>query len=140
MTTPAMEQQGDPKDEYMDAGENMRHWANIRFAQMTLFIAITAGILAGLFQSSSALAGTARIALKIGGLVVTLVFWLLDERAMAYWRHFRGRAIELENALGFQQHARAPAAKILSSANAIRVLYLSILLFWIAALIWRSQF
>jgi len=134
-----MTTQGDPKDEYIDTGENMRQFGNIRFAQMTLFIGMTAGILAGLFQSP-ALSDMARIALKIGGGIVTLLFWVMDSRAMAYWNHFRERAIELEKILGFQQYTKSPATRFLSATNAIRLLYLVILFFWVVALIWHSQF
>ena len=135
-----MTTQGNPKDEYMDVGENMRQFGNIRFAQMTLFVGMTAGILAGLFQSGSALSDTTRIILKIAGIVITLFFWVLDQRAMVYWNHFRQRAIELEKLLGFQQYTKAPATGIFSATNAIRVLYLLILVFWIVTFIWHSQF
>lgn len=133
-------QQGALKDEYLDVSENMRQWANIRFAQMTLFAAITAGILAGLFQNGSTQLGVSRIALKIGGIIVTFVFGFLDQRAMIYWRHFRQRAVELEKALGFRQYTSAPTARFLNSANAVRVLYLTVVLIWVVSLIWSSQF
>lgn len=135
-----MTTQGDPKDEYMDVGQNMRQFGNIRFAQMTLFGGLTAGILAGLFRSGSALSDTARISLKIGGVAITFVFWVMDQRAMVYWNHFRQRAIELERILGFQQYTKAPARRSLSATNAIRILYLLIFVFWMVALIWHSEF
>ena len=135
------ENQSNAKDEYLDASDNMRQFGNVCFSQITLFIAITAGIIiAGLFQSDLVLSDIARITLKIGGVIVTFIFWALDQREMIYWNHYRQRAIELEKSLGFQQYTEAPATSVFSATNAIRMLYLSILVFWIMTLLWHSQF
>lgn len=131
---------GDPKDEYFDISENLRHWAQIRFAQMTLFVAITAGILAVLFYDSSAVSNPGRAVFKIGGLIVTGIFSLLDQRAIVYWRYLKRRAIELEEILDFQQYTKLPSAVYFNSANAVRVLYLVIFLFWVTTLAWNSRF
>jgi hypothetical protein len=132
--------QGDPKDEYLEVGQNMRQFGNIRFAQITLFVGMNAGILAGLSQSGAGLSDTTRIFLKIGAIIVTILFWILDQRAMDYWHHFRRRSIELEKVLGFEQYTKAPVTNVLNATNAIRVLYLVLLVFWITALIWHSRF
>ena len=42
---PENECKDDLKDEYKHLNDNMRHYSNMRFAQMTLFVAITAGLL-----------------------------------------------------------------------------------------------
>lgn len=49
-----MTTQGDPKDEYLEVGQNMRQFGNIRFAQMTLFVGMSVGILAGVFKDGVA--------------------------------------------------------------------------------------
>lgn len=36
---------GSPKDEYMDASSNVRHWSTLRFAQLTIYIALMGGLL-----------------------------------------------------------------------------------------------
>ncbi len=122
---------GDPKDEYLDAGANMRQFGNIRFAQMTVFIAMTAGILTALFQANSSLLLGTRIILKVTGLFITIIFWLMDQRAMDYWNHYRIRAIELEKVLGFRQYTNSPARKFFSATHTIRILYFGIVVLWV---------
>ena len=130
---------GEPKDEYLDASNNMRQFGNIRFAQLTLFFGLTAGIMAILFQNTSVLP-FARTALKVGGLAITLLFWVMDQRAMDYWNHFRKRAIELEDVLGFKQYRASPAIKRLNTTNAVRARFLLLAAFWIIALIRYQEF
>lgn len=134
-----MNKKGDPKDEYFEVGANMRQFGNVRFSQMTLFVALTGGLLAGLFQSTK-LSNIAEMSLKIGGALFTLLFWVMDARAMAYWNHYRERGIELEKILGFRQYTTSPAKKFLSATNAFRFLYLVIFIYWIITLVFSSQF
>jgi len=133
--------QGEPKDEYRDVGENIRHWQNMRFTSMTVFIAVMAGLLAALFQWSANLTSVARISVRIAGVLAVLVFWVQDERIVQYWQHFLARARALEKELGFQQYSSTPPRnRILTSGNAIRFLYFMFFVFWIATLVFYSQF
>lgn len=134
-----MNRKGDPKDEYLEVGANMRQFGNIRFSQMTLFVALTGGLLVGLFQVST-LTPIAKASLKIGGSLFTLLFWIMDARAMAYWNHFRERGIELEKKLGFKQYTTSPAKRFFSATNAFRILYLIIFIYWIVTLVFPNQF
>jgi hypothetical protein len=131
---------GDLKGEYMDVGENMRHFGNIRFAQLTLFVAITAGFLTAVFQPNPPLSNLARVTLKGVALLVTVTFWVMDQRAMQYWHHYRHRAVELEKELGFQQYTSIPALSVFSATNALRLLFLGLSVFWAVTLIWHSHF
>lgn len=130
---------GDPKDEYLEVGANMRQFGNIRFSQMTLFVALTGGLLAVLLQNAT-LSDMAEITLKIGGAIFTFLFWIMDARAMAYWNHYRERGIELEKKLGFKQYSTSPARKFFSATNAFRLLYLVIFIYWIITIFFPSQF
>jgi hypothetical protein len=76
-----------------------------------------------------------RLVLKIGGLLATLLFWVHQERTMAYWNHFVQRAADLEKELGFKQYSTRPRAGILSSFKAMRLLFIVLALFWIVALV-----
>jgi hypothetical protein len=130
---------GDPKDEYLDICETIRHFGNIRFAQMTLFLAITAGMLTVVFQNET-ISLLASMSLKIGGMIIALLFWTMDARAMTYWHHFRERAIVLEETLGFQQWSHSPATKFISTTNAIQILYSVVIIFWVITVIWGSEY
>jgi len=131
---------GDPKDEYKEVSANMRQYGNMRFAQLTLFIAMTGGLLAALFTSNPPLSSLARFLLKIGGLIITVVFWIMEERAVDYWYHFRRRAVDLEKQLGYQQYLTGPERSIVTATNAVRVLYLFMFLFWVVTLILHTRF
>ena len=125
------------KDEYLDLTENMRHWNTIRFGQMTVFIALMAGILSSLYQGSFVFPDFVRLALKVGGLIFTVIFWSLDYREVLYFRHFRRRAIELEEILGFRQFSKSPSTKVINSARLTGAMYFFVLVFWIGTFIWR---
>lgn len=114
----------DPKAEYLDASQNMRQFGNIRFAQLTLFVGVTAGMLTALSRPGLVSSGAARIVLKLAGGLSALVFWMMDERAMQYWHHCRRRAVELEKSLGYRQYTDAPAGRLVSATNALRLLFL----------------
>jgi hypothetical protein len=41
------------KDEYLDVSENVRHWQNLRLAQLTVFIIVTGALIAAIFQAQT---------------------------------------------------------------------------------------
>lgn len=131
---------GDPKDEYKDVSANMRQYGNMRFAQLTLFIVLTAGLMTVLFTSDLPSTSLVGLVLKIGGLIVTVVFWIMEERATDHWHHFSRCAVELEKQLGYQQYSTRPARTVVSATNAVRALYFFVFLFWVATLIWHTRF
>jgi hypothetical protein len=134
---------GESIEEYREVGENMRYWGNMRFVSMTVFIAIMAGLITALFQWGRAAGGTvttAQISIRLGGVLVTLLFWVMDERFLTHFIHFLRRGVALEKELGFQQYSTSPPRGIFTARNAGRLLYLMFLSFWIITLIWYSQF
>jgi hypothetical protein len=89
-----------------------------------------------LFGEPSSLPDFARIVLKAGGLITTLLFWIHQERTMIYWNHFVGRAAELEEGLGFKQYSTRPRAGLLSSFKAMRLFFIILTFFWASSLFW----
>jgi hypothetical protein len=130
---------GDPKDEYLDASSNQRQFQSIRFAQLTVYLALTGFLLNLLFGGSSAVTALVRTLLLSGGLITTLLFWIHQERTMAYWNHFVRRAAELEKELGFKQYSTRPPAGIFSSFMAMRLFFLIITLFWASSFLWIGK-
>lgn len=122
--------------EYSDVSANIRHYANMRFAQLTLFAAMTAGLLTILFSSSFYVESPLRALLMIGGAVTAGIFWVMEERATDHWHHFNARAIELEKSLGYLQYTDRQSRKVLNATNAVRTLYGTAILFWLAALVY----
>jgi hypothetical protein len=127
--------QGEPGDEYKDVSDNIRLFQNIRFAQLTVFIAVSATLIGVVFSSPSAISPPLMLLLKLGGLLVTVLFWVLMERTMLYWRHFVSRAAELEELLGYKQYSTAPQAGLITGTNAIRGFFIVVCLLWIALLV-----
>ena len=129
---------GDPKDEYLDASANQRQFMTMRFAQLTVFLAISGFLVNILFSESIVLPKYGDVVLKAGGLIVALLFWVHQERTMAYWNHFVQRAAELEKELGFSQYRSRPSAGLISSFNAMRAFFAILVLFWISTFFWIS--
>ena len=125
---------GDPRDEYKDLSDNMRHYGNMRFAQLTLFGALTAGLLTVVFTTDPRPSDLVRRLLKACGVVTAVVFWVMEERAGDYWHHYRRRAVKLEEQLGYQQYTTRPTRWLANATNAVRMLYAFIFLFWVMTL------
>ncbi len=127
---------GSAKDEYLDASSNARQFLVLRFAELTIFMTATGAIMAVAFSKIAAPSvPEAALALKLAGLVVAGVFWVMEGRTMAYWRHFVRRAAELERQLGFSQYSSRPPETFLSSHTAIRALIGSAALFWLLSIL-----
>lgn len=124
---------GNPVDEYKIVGDNLRWYSNIRFAQLTLFLAINAAIFHQVFSVSS-LTGILSVLLSAGGIVTAAVFWYLEKRADDYWLHFMRRAEKLEKALKFRQYTDRPMSK-LRTTQVIRLFILLVGVFWVIALV-----
>ncbi len=128
---------GDPKDEYLDASANQRQFQSLRFAMLTVYLAISGFLLNLLAGHSATLPMPAALMLRAGGLIVTLLFWIHQERTQAYWNHFVRRAAELEEQLGFSQYRTRPPAGIVSSFRAMRAFFIVVVVFWVSSFLWR---
>jgi hypothetical protein len=117
--------------EYQDISENLRHYSNMRFAQMTLFLAITAGLGSVIINDLKTPCQWLRTIVGVGGAVATVIFWVLEERAADYWHHFRQRAVQLEEILGYAQYRERPARSYVTATNAVRVFYTINFLYWV---------
>jgi len=128
----------DPRrDEYLDASTNARQFNTLRFAELTIFMTATGVMIAATFSRAAApTIPEAAVAIKIAGILLTVVFFVLDRRTMIYWRHFVRRAAELESELGFRQYSTRPDEGWLPGSRAVQLLFVSVALFWAAAIFW----
>ena len=62
----------DLRTEYEDLSGNLRHHSNLRFAQLTLFVAATGGLISVVFSKSPALGIAPKTGLKLFGLGFSL--------------------------------------------------------------------
>lgn len=119
--------------EYADLSQNMRHYGSMRFAQLTLFSAITAGLAKVAQESAQGWPVSVQAAVCGAGALVAAAFWVMEERAADYWHHFRRRANALEASLGYRQYSTKQSKRI-SATNAVRSIFLIALLAWLSGL------
>jgi dipeptide/tripeptide permease len=122
--------------EYLDVSTNMRHYANMRFAQLTLALAATGALVNSAFGRDKPIPREALAMLEVFGIIFIVVFWIMEERSADYWHRFARRAEQLECILGFEQYKRRPSKKIITATNAVRALYSTIILGWSLVLVW----
>jgi hypothetical protein len=123
------------KLEYKDLSDNLRHWNTLRFAELTIFLASTGGLLTVYFRGDPPPAPVGTI-IKVAGLVIAAMFWILQERTMMWFFNFLRRARELEAELGFQQYLSSPRGQVITGRNAIRMFFVTMILFWGSLLVW----
>ena len=125
---------GNPEEEYKEVSNNIRHYGSMRFVLLTLFSTLSASIIAALFLSANQPPMPTKTMLKCLGIVLVVVFGLMDQRASEYWSSFWKRAMELEATLNYSQYKARPYRRTISITNTTRLLYLAVLVFWIIAL------
>lgn len=124
--------------EYSEVCTYLRFYTNLQFAYLTVFLALLASLAAFAFGLTATIPTPKGIQVlsKIGAIIAVFVFWSLEERTIAYWYHTRQRAITLEKQLGYQLHSTWPKLLVpfLSTTSAMRVLYLTVGIFWFYSL------
>lgn len=139
------DQDDDPKkyhvEEYKDVSSNLRQYANMRFAQLTLFVALSGALVSVAFKPATQVAAP-RWIIRTAGIVLSLVFWLLEHRSTVYWIAFIKRAERLEDKLSFRQYKGRPKSRVLlkieiNATNAVRLLFSFSILFWLAHWYWH---
>jgi len=122
--------------EYSEVNENFRHFSSLRFAIFTVYFAVEAGLFSAAFNSKE-FDKEATFFAKIGGLLITLVFWAYQERTVRLIAHFMNVAAKLESQLGYTQISARPPAKFpIPDINTItRLFFPFMILFWIYVLV-----
>ncbi|HUA68475.1 MAG TPA: hypothetical protein VMA13_08000 [Candidatus Saccharimonadales bacterium] len=124
-------------DEYKELGANMRHYGTHYAALLGVFLALTGWLVSVVFGAKQPTSCVVNVALKIAGLLVTVLFWTKTESAHFLWGHFIRRAAEIESELGFRQYSSLPGApqfKKRPAAWAARIMFICLSLFWFVVL------
>ena len=124
-----------PLEEYKIICEMMRSYALLRFYQMALLLGTSGGIVTGLGTESVRRSATLVLMLKLAGLLISLVFTVMDYRASAYWHRLRARANELAPELGFDGFGVGSPWSPLTTTGASLVMHLFFVGIWIFALV-----
>lgn len=117
--------------------EFMRLFATLRFYQLALLLGTTGSVITAL-SSAAVRASFARAELlKTGGLVVSLVFLVMEWRASSYWLRLRRRANELAAALSFEPFPTSSRWSPLTTSGAGLYLHVFVASMWSANLFFR---
>ncbi len=126
-------------EEYRHIGENMRHFANLRFTLFVTFIVTTLAFCAIIFCRISPIDSIMRNAIEILGICFTLCVWIMESRFTQFWIHHNNMIIELEkksDAILVKQYSSRPAPKsTFSVTKAMRCMFCIVLLFWLLSII-----
>jgi hypothetical protein len=110
--------------------ENMRFYADMRFKQLTLFLAgltLAAGGVAQYGTKELVGAITIRQGVAVAAALLTAVMWVMEVRSSIYWRVHREEVPDL-----WPRPKRDPFA-LLNATNSLLVLHLAIYSFWLWA-------
>lgn len=121
-------------EEYKDLSNNMRHYSNVQFAQLTVLITVTAGLIALLFIHNPYLTPFAKDTIRYSGILITIFFWMIIFSSTYLWGKFICHAAELENILSFKQYSQlidAPKFRIRPGSCGLHLICFFLLVFWI---------
>jgi len=93
---------------YVDLSNSIRHYGNLQFAQLPVFIAVAGGLLALLKGEGRFDPVWLRFCLEVGGVLIGLFFLAMSRRISDYWDHRVTQAKRLEEPLGINQYKEAP--------------------------------
>lgn len=132
------------KQEYTEVCLNNRHYSNMRFAIFTVCFAIFGGLVSLIYDSKFLVKNDPFLQdkLKLGGLFISIIFFLFEWYCSGYLLVFIKRAKELESLLGYKQFTKREERKRFRAnilANCPIWIYISLILFWFWQLYWAAK-
>ena len=119
---------------------NFRSFMDIRFKHFTTYIAINTLLFGALFYKSIPVSYDMFIQLL--GVIVSILFWSIDERTYQYMRTEIARIDEIQrylairiNSLALMKESIRPRPKFISASLATRLLFLVFIVTWIVLII-----
>ena len=126
---------GNALDEYKHLGEDLRHYGILRLARLTLLLGTTGAMVTALATDAVREHPLVFVLLKVGGLVIALVFAVMDYRSGVHWLRLQQRSNQLAAVLGFESRPVAYGWNPLATTGASRALHLFLVFGWIFALL-----
>lgn len=120
------------RQEYSEAVQTIRHYANLRFALFSIFFAVIGGVGIVAFGREQFDAQAAIVA-RIAGFVVIAIFWNYVERLGRLFEHFIKIAVELEGSLGYTQWTRRPSGPLFPGYVMFRLFFFVLTVVWVSA-------
>ena len=122
------------RHEYSEILKSLRHYSNLRFAILTVFFGVFAGLIMMSFKTDLFPKAKSLIILgKLAGLMTAIIFYMFAERTITFANLLEQRAEQLERKLGYHAITFKPKAtfKFIKISFAIRLLFMIIAVFWL---------
>jgi hypothetical protein len=126
------------KQQYTEVNNHIRHYSVLRFSIFTVFLAALGGLVSVSFKLLDFKYGNEiEIMLwgRIGGLLVTALFFFYELRIQALIDNSLGVGRDIESLLGYKHLSKRPSWGKYRSHSATRLFFLILILFWIAMII-----
>jgi len=126
-------------EEWKEVRTSLRYFGNKRFAQLTVFIAAS-GLMISAFLGEYD--PQSLIMLRIMGMILSILFFILEISSVRYWKTFVRRGEEIEDQInGLKLMKYRPKLsglkKMLSGTWATYMLYGLTLIFWVSSFVWK---
>lgn len=133
------------RHEYSEVNNNVRHYSNQCYAIFTVFFAILGGLIAvafGFFESKTGNSDIIKLWARVGGLLVTILFWSIEINCEKYLKVYVEVAKDIEGKLGYKQiterESRTSLGK-LKPSYAPSMIYGVLVAFWVVMIIWIAS-
>jgi len=119
-----------PLEEYKHLGQDLRHYEILRLYRLTLLLGTTGAMLTALASEAVRAHPVMFEIIKLGGLVITLAFAIMDYRSGQQWLRMQTRSNVLAALLEFEPRPLSNAWSPLTTTGAGRALHLFLASGW----------
>jgi len=122
-------------DEYKSVCEFMRLYATLRFYRLALLLGTTGSLVTALTSIAVRSQFHRLEILKLGGMIISLAFLVMELRATSHWVLLRDRCNELARVLRYQSMPTSSRWDPLTTSGAGFYLYASVSALWFLSLL-----
>ena len=122
------------RHEYSEVCSDIRNHSILRFNIFTVYLAAIGGISSiafGVFEIKYNDPATVKVWARIGGLIVTMLFFYYELRIQSLIDHNVFRAKVLEEQLDYNHYRSRPSWSWWRTQNATRVFFFALVLLWV---------
>lgn len=126
-------------EQYKEIKASRRHYSSLRFALFPVYFVAQFGLMQLAGADLNLNEYVIKLLLPIGGILITYVFWTIEERINVYYKDLEIIGDQIEDLLGFDDHKvmhKLGKRKFSNNTKlSIRVVYICFTLFMIAWLV-----
>jgi hypothetical protein len=131
-------QPGNPVEEYKHIGDDLRHYGILRLYRLTLLLGTTGAIVTALGSETIRAHPLIFLLVRLAGLMIALVFAIMDYRSGEEWIRLQRRANVLAGRLSFERRLVSYPWNPLTTTGAGRMLHAFLVAAWLVALLWPA--